>query len=231
MHFIKLHNIGKYDSFNSLDKYFNEFFNQNKEFSHQFYFKKLKNFPHNYFSHSNKIDNYVEKISDEILDAIPIDLDYTSTYFVLFELLNNIFKHSLFENSYVLCQTFRAENIVEICIIDDGIGIPKSLAENNLSFDKDSEAIFNAINGASSDKENEKLKGRGLNTTANIVSLGFEEELLIASGNGLVVVNKFGVNCVDNINSFLDGTLICLRINTKKFNIYNYLKNVEFKRP
>ena len=230
LQYIESHNIGKYNFYNSLEGYFEEIVSQKKECNSQFYFMKLKKFPKNYFYHSNKIDKYVVNCSDDILESIPIDLDYTGTYFLLFELLNNVFKHSLFESAYVLCQTILDENIVEICIIDNGISIPKRLSGNNLSFFNDSEAIFKAINGATSDKEKEKLKGRGLNTCANIISFGFEEELLIASRNGLVTVNKYGVKCMDDMDSFLEGTLICLRINTKKFNIYNYLKHIEFKR-
>ena len=97
-------------------------------------------------------------------------------------------------------------------------------------FTNDSEAIFNAINGTSSDKEKEKLKGRGLNMSANIVTFGFGEELLIASGNGLCSINQEGISSFENICPFIDGTLLCLKINTNKINIYNYTAFKEFEK-
>lgn len=60
-------------------------------------------------------------------------------------------------------------------------------------FVDDSEAIYEAINGRTSDKEKINLHGRGLNTAANITSQGFMGQMLIASRNGVCTVNKRGI--------------------------------------
>lgn len=48
--------------------------------------------------------------------------------------------------------------------------------------------------------------------------------MLIASGNGICLINKKGAKTYDNKNK-INGTFIILRINNKKIeNIYEYLK-------
>ena len=164
-----------------------------------------------------------------MLEEIPLDLDSNATYLLLFELINNVYKHSNFVNAYVLCQIYLESNMLDICIIDDGVTIPNSLKSNNIYSKNDSESIFKAINGATAEKEKENRHGRGLNTSANIVVYGFGEELKIVSGKGIVIVTNDGIKCRDSDNALLGGTLICLKINTNKINdIYKYIPKIKF---
>ena len=104
---------------------------------------------------------------------------------------------------------------LDIFIYDDGIGIPGSFKEANMNFNNDGEAIFESLNGKTTDKEKFNLHGRGLNSTARITTLGFEGEMLIFSGNGMCLVTKNGIDIRKNENS-INGTFISLQINNKK---------------
>ena len=120
---------------------------------------------------------------------------------------------------HILCQEYPKINTLDVCIIDDGISIPGSFEEVGIDFINDSEAIYDAVNCKSSDKEGEGLEGRGLNTSVNITSLGYGEEILIASRNGICIINNKSAMLYENPSSNLIGTFISLRVNN------NILKN------
>ena len=117
----------------------------------------------------------------------------------------------------------RNENI-DICIFDNGIGIPGSFKESLMDSKNDYEAIFDAINGKTTDKEKFVIHGMGLKSTARLTTLGFEGEVLISSGNGICEITKKGANPYLNTHE-MNGTFVILRIKNKKIeNIYEYLK-------
>lgn len=186
--------------------------------------KKLKFYEFSDFLNvSDKIEEYLSDLTDEIENFLPKDVDRQSINFLLYELLINTYKHSKFKNAYV--QISIDENF-HILVYDDGIGIPGSFREANMNYNVDGEAIFEALNGKTTDKEKFNLHGRGLNSTARITTLGFKGRMLISSGNGLCIASKNGIDIKENEN-FIDGTFILLQINNNKIdNIYNYLKYV-----
>lgn len=190
--------------------------------------KKLKFYEFNDFLNvSEKIEEYLSGLTDEIENFLPNDIDIQSIDFLLYEVLINAYKHSKFKNAYV--QINNDKNL-HILIHDDGIGIPGSFKEAKLNYNTDGEAIFEALNGKTTDKEKYNLHGRGLNSTARITTLGFEGKMLISSGNGLCLVTKRGIDIKENEN-FINGTFILLQINNKKIdNIYKYLKYVRINK-
>ncbi|MBQ2654481.1 MAG: hypothetical protein IJF83_13075 [Methanobrevibacter sp.] len=100
---------------------------------------------------SDKIEEYLSDLTDEIENFLPKDVDRQSINFLLYELLINTYKHSKFKNAYV--QISIDENF-HILVYDDGIGIPGSFREANMNYNVDGEAIFEALNGKTTDKEN-----------------------------------------------------------------------------
>ena len=192
--------------------------------------RQLKRFPFtNYMHNPDIIEGYLDELTNEILSLIPLDLDSNGTNLLLYELLTNIYKHSRFKNAYILCQKYPNINKVDVCIIDDGVTIPGSLEEVGNYYEDDSDAIFNAINGATSDKEKYELHGRGLNTSVSIASLGFGEEVLIGSRRGFCTINKRGVRLWNKGLPLIEGTFISLRINTNKIkDITNYTRRRTF---
>jgi hypothetical protein len=184
--------------------------------------KKLKFYEFDDFLNvSEKIEQYLSDFTDEIEKMLPADVDKQSIDFLLYEVLINVYKHSKFKNAYVEIDN---NEIISILIYDDGIGIPGSFKEAGIKCESDGKAIYDAINGKTTDKEKFNLHGRGLNSTARITTLGFEGNMTISSGNGTCIATKNGVKIIQN-RTFIDGTFILLQINNKKIdNIYNYLK-------
>ena len=184
--------------------------------------KKLKYFEFSDFLNiSEKIEEYLSELTNEIENFLPDAIDTQSINYLLYEELINVYKHSKFKNAYVQIKT--NENL-DIIVYDDGIGIPGSFKEATLNYNSDGEAIFEAVNGKTTDKEKYNLHGRGLNSTARITTLGFEGKMLISSGKGSCMMTKKGINIHENKN-FVNGTFILLQINNNKIdNIYKYLK-------
>lgn len=190
--------------------------------------KKLKFYEFDDFLNvSDKIEEYLSELTDEIENFLTNDIDVQSINFLLYELIINTYKHSKFKNAYVQIDIERNLNIL---IYDDGIGIPGSFKEADMNFNNDGKAIFEALNGKTTDKEKFNLHGRGLNSTARITTLGFKGEMLIFSGNGICLVTENGIDIRMNENS-INGTFISLHINNKKIdNIYEYLKYVKINQ-
>lgn len=186
--------------------------------------KKLKYYEFNdFYNASDEIEEYLSEFIDEAIDCFPSDIDYQSTYYVLYEMLINVYKHSHFTDAYLQIIMPDDENIF-ICIFDDGIGIPGSFKESSIYTSNDAESIFEAINGKTTDKEKFVIHGMGLNSTARITTLGFDGKMLIASGQGLCEVSKECAKPYLNDNE-ISGTLVILRVKNKKIdNIYDYLE-------
>ncbi len=190
--------------------------------------KKLKFYEFDDFLNvSDRIEEYLSELTDEIENFLTKDIDVQSINFLLYELLINTYKHSKFKNAYVQIDIERNLNIM---IYDDGIGIPGSFKEANIDFDNDGKAIFEALNGKTTDNEKFNLHGRGLNSTARITTLGFKGEMVIFSGNGACLVTENGIDIQKNENS-INGTFISLQMNNRKIdNIYEYLKYVRINQ-
>ena len=173
---------------------------------------------------SDKIEDYLSEFTDKLSELLPYNVDLQSIEFLLYEIFINIYKHSKFKNAYIELDICENEENINICIIDDGIGIPGSFREVSINFENDCNAIYGAINGETSDKEKFHLHGRGLNSTVRITTLGFGGEILIASGNGICIIKKEGAKTFLNDNR-INGTFIILKIPNKKIDdIYKYLR-------
>ena len=185
------------------------------------FIKKLEKIKYNkFFLVEDKINSYIFDLIDEILISINFNGDKQSFNFICSEILMNIYKHSKFKNSVILCQNFKEDGLIDICFFDDGITIPGSFEKINLNFNSDYEAIINAINGQTSDKEKENFHGRGLNTVVSITTLAFEEEILILSRKGICLLNKHNIKMFNENSLSINGTLILIRINN------NIIKNI-----
>ena len=193
--------------------------------------KKLKFYEmDNFLNDSTKIEEYLSEFTDVIVDNLPKDCDLQSINFLLYEVLINIYKHSKFKNAYVQINLPDNGQTIELCIIDDGIGIPGSFKDASIEFKDDCSAIFEAVNGKTTDKEKYKLHGRGLNSSARITTLGFKGEMLIASGKGICLIDSEGIETCKNRYE-ITGTFIILKMPNKKIdNIYNYLKYEKINR-
>lgn len=97
--------------------------------------KKLKFFEINDFlKESEKIENYLAEFTDEVYSLLPENSDLQSINYLLYEILINIYKHSKFKNAYLQINTSKNNEKIDICIIDDGIGISGSFKEASLDY-------------------------------------------------------------------------------------------------
>lgn len=231
LQYMELHDINQYIPNPSTRSYLEKVLGREKCTDTTIPLRKLKTFNFtDYFQVADKIELYLSDLTDEIIGLIPLSLDLAGMNILLYELLTNIYKHSKCDNAYILCQWYPNVQLADVCIIDDGISIPGSLEETGEFFDEDAEAIFNAINCTSSDKEDYGLHGRGLNTSAAIASLGFREEMLISSRDGTCIIDEKGITLYKNV-PYIQGTFISLRVNTNKIrNIHEYTKKREYAK-
>ena len=142
----------------------------------------------------------------------------------MYEILINVYKHSKFKSAYCKVLAGNDDEDIDIRIFDNGIGISKSFEDASMPSKDDCEAIFEAINGKTSAREKYCLRGRGLNSTARLITLGFGGEMLIVSGRGICRVTKEGAKSHFKTQS-IKGTFVILKIKSRKVrNIYEYLK-------
>lgn len=115
--------------------------------------------------------------------------------------------------------------------MDNGISIPGSLKEFNIPFKNDCDAIIKAINGESTktDPVGYVERGTGLNSVINIVTRGARGSVLIASGKGLIEINRNRIFSKEIPQDYIKGTLVNLRLhNNRKIDIYEHMGHVEY---
>jgi hypothetical protein len=149
-----------------------------------------------------------------------------STYETLIdELVDNIYEHSEFSNAAVMAQRYDRKEIIELCILDDGISIPGSYKKHlGLEFDG-VKAIEEAINGRSTKSEE---RGHGLYDSIKLVSEGMSGEIMIVSGDGIFYRDKSNnkLYSLQDENYRLDGTLISIRLPFQRKDVlwYEYIQ-------
>ena len=179
---------------------------------------KKTTIPYKIFN-NNKREN--TKISSEFANLL--DESYggiNALNFLVHEIINNMHDHSYFNKGQTFAQYYPNQNLADICFMDDGISIPGRFEECGFEFDNDCNAIYQAINGKSSDILKQNIRGTGLNISINLVKNGIEGSILIASRKGLCYINnKIIYKEIEDIK----GTLVSLRIKQKVVNIYDYM--------
>lgn len=133
--------------------------------------------------------------------------------YMIGELSDNIYQHSNFSKAMIFAQKYPKKKFVEICIMDDGIGIPKSLDLAGLKFsDSDHEAIFYATQGLTS-KVHEN-RGFGIGSCISAYCGKTDSSVLIVSKLGAFFIDK---NLNPNLFKLpeqykLEGTLVSFRV-------------------
>ncbi len=160
------------------------------------------------------------RISDLIKSHKPSGGEQAFKY-VLGELTDNIYQHSNFKKSYVMCQAYKTKGYVELSFIDDGISIPGNFEKHNIDFDSDWDAITLAVSGQSTKDDYER--GTGLRSSLQIYCEGAEAEAMIVSRNGIYYKKSQETQLyrLDDQQTF-PGTLISIRIPMKIENIEIY---------
>ncbi len=170
----------------------------------------------------------VTSFENELLNELDIPKNNKNVInFIVHELRNNIYEHSKFSRGLVMGKSYT--NFTDVSFIDNGINIANSLKKANYPFKNDCDAILKAINGLSTKNELGFVeRGTGLNNTINIVTNGCDGSVLIASGKGLIFINKENIYMKNIDETPINGTLISLRMNlSEKVDIYKYLNPIK----
>ena len=168
-----------------------------KAFSQNLFLKKLD---------FNNIDSYWEIFSG----SFP-KIDSEILFLIFQELVCNIKLYSMSKNAYFVGYEFKNSAVIDISCFDDGISIPASFERESIPSLNDSEAVYEAINGKSSHMLYNELSSYGLNRIANVLSKGFQGELLVASRGGLCYINEKGAKLYEIDETYIKGTLISMR--------------------
>lgn len=149
------------------------------------------------------------------------------------ELTNNIYNHTPFEEElasqgYTYAQEYPRERKLDLCVMDDGLGIPGRFRKSGIPFEDDCHAIEIAISNHSTISDNKDERGNGLWSTLKLVVEANKGQALIVSGQGCLHIlkkNKYKYYPLDNKNIF-NGTLISLRLNNNE--VQNFHDWIEF---
>jgi hypothetical protein len=144
--------------------------------------------------------------------------------FSIREIMRNVFEHSESRSIEYCAQFWASYSKVEIAVIDNGIGLKKSLSKNPfIQVDCDSDAIQQALMPAISSKNYEGLRidrdnpwhnsGFGLYMINRICRLG--GNFLICSGNHGIKLDENGKQHID-LGHYCKGTAVRMVLNTSK---------------
>lgn len=138
---------------------------------------------------------------------------HKALHFAVREMVENAFEHGRTDHCYMCAYSVPTKNVVRLCIMDTGIGIPNSMRlssqYNNLS--SDVEAVELASRYGVSSKSTDR--GIGLYILRDVVEKN-EGTLSILSGKALVEISS-QVECHELSTDF-PGTIIKLFLKTKK---------------
>lgn len=144
--------------------------------------------------------------------------------FSIREIMRNVFEHSQSRSIEYCAQFWPSYNKVEIAIIDNGIGLKKSLSANPfIEVECDSDAIQQALMPAISSKNYKGARidrnnpwhnsGFGLYMINRICRLG--GSFLICSGDHGIKLDEYGKQHIDLGHNF-KGTAVRMVLNTRK---------------
>jgi len=148
-------------------------------------------------------------------------------FYLLTEFTTNIYDHSRFSRAFVMAQEYPKKEFIEICVYDNGISIPKCFENHGYEFGSDANSIYEAIN-AKSTRYGEKGRGYGINTSAQMVTDGFNGELFIASRKGAIHLNRDKITAYKCDRAYeLEGTLVSMRLPKVLINHRNYINSIK----
>lgn len=174
---------------------------------------------------------YIENISKNLAKILSRNnkelINFLS--FGILELLRNVYEHSCSEELWYAAQYWPTKDLVEVAILDEGIGIKNSLGKNKkIDVADDEEAIRLAIipgisrcGIGNNNKEIYDNAGFGLYMISHICNnIG---DFVICSGSKCLVINEKGMYIHET--SF-NGTAIRIRIKPSKLDTVPELKRM-----
>jgi hypothetical protein len=157
----------------------------------------------------------------------------SSLSYLISELLDNIYEHSMSPNGYVFSQYIEKEGVINLCIADTGISIAGSFKKAGLYQNEidgnEAEALKLANEGYSTKNRPEaENRGYGISTSKAMLVTGMKGGFFMLSGGAFHRYENGLNDYIDLRNIFRwKGTVILLRIPVmlpKNFNYIDYLE-------
>ena len=161
---------------------------------------------------SESINDECNAIVSNLLKIHDIELSVVQSFnYCLYEVLDNVLTHSG-KKSGVLVSRYAAEKQqIQVLVADDGMGIHKSLIENDLYKDlTEKEALQHVILDKVTDG---KGMGFGLYSTKNLITFA-GGSLVIASGQHKLVYDGLRSSVCENEKT--EGTVVYLAVNANR---------------
>ena len=159
----------------------------------------------------------------ELRDEHSKNYEPTITYY-LSEICDNVHQHSQARSLWVFGRFWKSRGELELCILDDGIGIKRSYDCSGFGTSNHVDAIRNAIEGVSTKG---KDRGYGIGTTIKLITQepNLAGQVCLISGNGCYL-GQYGKTPQLGVIPFQwNGVIFCLRLKRplKKPDIYPYI--------
>lgn len=177
------------------------------------------------------IDNYETLILDKLIKEQIFRNHITNALkYFLGELFTNYQEHSKGNEFRILSQFYPKSDELEICLLDNGIGIMESYknAKVPISVIDDAEAISKAVNGISAKKGfGSEERGFGLRTSINLIcNSELRGEFVLISGSAGYYSSHQISPIIFRMESFWQGVIVAMRIYkpVTQIDIYDFIE-------
>lgn len=169
-------------------------------------------------------ENALQSIHDLLNRQLNLATEFrTAVSYLIDEMVNNVKDHSQGERGFLCAQYYPEGKYLDLCIVDDGIGIFESYrTHGNTTYTSHAQALYAAVTGTST-KNQVGGRGFGIRTSMNMLVDGLGGNFLLMSGNAHIIR---GVITEIPYNMSWHGTLVGLRIpfTREGFQYRNYLE-------
>lgn len=141
------------------------------------------------------------------------------------ELVDNVDQHSHCDNGALLVQNYPNKPFLDLCVADDGVGIPGSYDRYGVEYDDDEDALRQATRGTSTKEDRGYERGFGLETTTRMVCDGQDGRVLIASGDAVLYGQHGSLRSVHTETKW-PGTVLVARMREPNQS-FNYIEYIE----
>lgn len=177
-------------------------------------------------------DRYTELIENNIVgDPDFLRLITKTTFgFVLSEMCDNISEHSEANSVFLFAQYWPRIESCEVCLLDNGCGLYKSLANAGREVQDSDDAMLKVINEGWSAKYDEGINARGTgirNTISVLTNDIVKGEFSILSGSSLYCCSHTRGSQFFRLQEYdWNGTIVTMRFNkpASRMNIYDYIR-------
>lgn len=182
---------------------------------------------------SSVFDSLVQKINELLYTVISAETKQKQTIgYILSEMYDNVKEHAESTFCYTMYQYYPSDNELEICLIDNGIGLKESYARHGeFQVNSHREAVLQASKGIST-KNNEGNRGHGIISSSEITNHVLQGTFMLQSGNALFVKSTHldDPTLIEfKPNQAIESTLVAIRVKTERITnnrferFYSYL--------